>query len=86
MQINVGLDVDFRRSAVVPTIITAPGTFTPWGSPWGSPWSSAEEYIFDRYAVKGQGHCASVVFTGAIKNSSMQILGFEVRYDLGGQV
>jgi hypothetical protein len=86
IQINIGLDLDFRRAAVVPTITSTPSIFTPWGSPWGSPWSSAEDYIFDRYAVKGQGHCASVVFQGAIKNTTMQILGFEVRYDLGGQV
>ena len=44
------------------------------------------EYIFDRYAVKGQGHCAAVRFGGSLKNSTMQILGFEIRYDMGGQV
>lgn len=51
-----------------------------------TPWSSGVEYVFDRYAVKGQGHCASVKVAGAIKNSSCQFYGFEVRFDLGGQV
>jgi hypothetical protein len=42
--------------------------------------------VFDRYAVKGQGHCAAIRFAGSLKNSTMQILGFEIRYDMGGQV
>ena len=84
--LNLGLDVDFRRMPTVTAVTTPAGVFTPWGSPWGSPWSADIEYIFDRYAVKGQGHCAAVRFGGAIKNSTMQILGFEIRYDMGGQV
>ena len=84
--LNLGLDVDFKRAATVTSVATPAGVFTPWGSPWGSPWSADLEYIFDRFAVKGQGHCAAVRFGGAIKNSTMQILGFEVRYDMGGQV
>jgi hypothetical protein len=42
--------------------------------------------VFDRFAVKGQGHCAAIRFGGSLKNTTMQILGFEVRYDMGGQV
>ncbi|NDD84576.1 hypothetical protein EBZ38_09955, partial [bacterium] len=59
---------------------------TPWGSPWGSPWSSGVEYTYDRFATKGQGHSASIRFGGSLKDSTMQILGFEIRYDMGGQV
>lgn len=84
--LNLGLDTDFKRSATVTTISTQPGLFTPWGSPWGSSWSSEVEYIFDRFATKGQGHCAAIRFGGSLTNSSMQILGFEVRFDMGGQV
>jgi len=84
--LNLGLDTDFKRQATVTAVATSAGTFTPWGSPWGSPWSSEVEYVFDRYATKGQGHCAAVRFGGSIKNSTMQILGFEIRYDMGGQV
>lgn len=84
--LSLGLDVDFKRQPVVTSILTTPGIFTPWGSPWGSPWSSELEYTFDRFATKGQGHCAAVRFGGSLKNSTMQILGFEIRYDLGGQV
>ncbi len=82
----LGLDVDFKRSPTVTSISTPPGSFTPWGSPWGSPWSSDIDYIFDRYATKGQGHCAAIRFGGSVKNSTMQIIGFEIRYDVGGQV
>ena len=84
--LNLGLDVDFKRAATVTSVATPAGVFTPWGSPWGSPWSADIEYIFDRFAVKGQGHCAAVRFGGSLKNSTMQILGFEIRYDMGGQV
>lgn len=84
--LNLGLDVDFKRAPAVTTVATAAGAYTPWGSPWGSPWSGGTEWIFDRFAVKGQGHCAAVRFGGAIKNTTMQILGFEIRFDVGGQV
>jgi hypothetical protein len=86
ISLNLGLDTDFKRQATVTAVATPSGTFTPWGSPWGSPWSAEVEYVFDRYAAKGQGHCAAVRFGGSIKNSTMQILGFEIRYDMGGQV
>ncbi len=84
--LSLGLDTDFKRSTVVTSVTTPTSTFTPWGSPWGSPWSADVEYTFDRYAVKGQGHCAAVRFGGAIKNTTLDIYGFEIRYDLGGQV
>lgn len=51
-----------------------------------TPWSADIEYIYDRYAISGQGHCAAIRFQGAIKNASLQLLGFEIRYMLGGQV
>jgi hypothetical protein len=110
--LNLGLDTDFKRSAVLTQVTTPPATFTPWGSQWGSngaaytpyrvpgdpavppitvpayyqPWSADIEYIYDRYAAAGQGHCAAIRVGGSIKNSSLQFLGFEIRYDLGGQV
>jgi hypothetical protein len=94
LSLTLGLDTDFKRRTTVETITTPPGTFTTWGStggvptftPWGSPWSSEAEYIFNRYAVKGQGHCAAIRFAGSIKNTTCQILGFEIRFDMGGQV
>ena len=70
----------------------APGTtlpiapFTPVPAVTPPAWSADLEYVFDRFAVKGQGHCAAVRFGGSLKNSTMQILGFEIRYDMGGQV
>lgn len=84
--LNLGLDTDFKRQATVTTVTSPAGTYTAWGSPWGSPWSAEVEWVFDRFATKGQGHCAAVRFGGSIKNSTLQLLGFEVRYDMGGQV
>lgn len=84
--LNLGIDTDFKRASVVTTVSTPGGNFTPWGSPWGSPWSAGLEYVFDRYATKGQGHCGAIRFGGGIKDTTLQILGFEVRFSLGGQV
>jgi hypothetical protein len=84
--LNLGLDTDFKRGPLTTAVTLPPSLFTPWGSPWGSPWSAGIEYVFDRFAVKGQGHCAAIRFGGGVKNSSMQIIGFEIRYDIGGQV
>lgn len=70
----------------------APGTtlpippYTPVPAVTPPAWSADVEYVFDRFAIKGQGHCAAVRFGGSIKNTTMQILGFEVRFDIGGQV
>lgn len=84
----LGLDIDtnFKQGTTTSALSSTPGVYTPWGSVWGSPWSSETEYIYDRYATKGQGHCGSVRCTGSIKNTSCQIFGFEIRYDVGGQV
>lgn len=86
LQLSLGLDTDFKRQTVVTATSSTTGVFTPWGSPWGSPWSGDVDYIFDRYAAKGQGHCAAIRFGGQLQNSPLQIMGFEIRYDLGGQV
>lgn len=94
---NLGLDTDFRRRLTLETITTSTGSFTAWGAtgatagmpgytPWGSSWSGATEYVFDRYAARGQGHSASIRFNGSLKDVPLQIFGFEVRFDLGGQV
>ena len=84
--LNIGLDTDFKQGTAITSVTSPTSVFTPWGSPWGSPWSSGVEYVFDRYATRGQGHCAAIRFGGSLKNTTMQILGFEIRYDMGGQV
>jgi hypothetical protein len=115
--LNLGLDTDFKRQAVLTQVTTPAAMFTAWGAKWGSdgaahtayvypgdvppvapspatitvglyyqPWSGDLEYIYDRYAIAGQGHSAAIRVGGSIKNSSLQFLGFEIRYDLGGQV
>ena len=82
----LGLDTDFKKLPNTDTITSTPGTTTAWGAPWGSPWSGGSEYVFDRFAVRGQGHSAAIKFIGSVKDSPLQILGFEVRFDIGGQV
>jgi hypothetical protein len=83
---NLALDTDFKEARAEAIVTTPSSKYTPWGSPWGSPWSSDVEFIYDRYATAGQGHCAAIRFSGAVKNSPCQFLGFEIRYVLGGQV
>lgn len=84
--LGCSLDTNFATSTTTNIITTGPGTVTSWGSLWGSPWSSQGEYIFDRFATKGQGHCAAVRVEGSVSNSECQFYGFEIRYDVGGQV
>lgn len=83
---GVYLSTDFRRLPLAGTITTGTATYTPWGSAWGSPWSGGVDYLYDRYTIAGQGHCAAIEFTGSCQGTSLQIFGFELRYDVGGQV
>jgi hypothetical protein len=86
LSFSLGLDLDFKRNAIIPVVSTSSGDTTAWGSAWGSPWAAATEYLYDRYAVKGQGNCAAIRFGGSIRDVSCQILSFEVRFEIGGQV
>jgi len=95
---TIGLSTDFRRISPYETVTTSTGGFyTPWSkvgtttgqigfTPWGSRWSTGTDYIYDRFAAKGQGHCASITMSGNYKDKSLEIYGFEVRFDVGGQV
>lgn len=84
--LQLALDTNFQRRMNIDTITPSSGTFTPWGSLWGSPWSSDIDYIYDRFAVKGQGHSAAIRFRGSIKDAPLELYGFEVRFNSGGQV
>jgi hypothetical protein len=86
LTMSIGLDTDFQRRLTVDTVSTGVAVTTPWGSPWGSPWASPTEYLFNRYAVRGQGHSAAVRFGGSVNSAECQIFGFEIRFDQGGQV
>lgn len=88
LQINLAIYTDFKNYGTesFTNFNTNVNQYTPWGSPWGSPWSTAQSYIFDRYAAAGQGHCASISLKGNGNNSLVEFLAFEVRFDLGGQV
>lgn len=83
---SVGIDTDFKRQPVITPFTTPSGSFTAWGSPWGSPWSAEIDYIFDRYAARGQGHCAAIRFGGSLRDTPCDIFSFEIRFDVGGQV
>lgn len=89
-ELTIGMSIltDFKSTGYVSTTTFSPvsGSYTPWGSPWGSPWSGSVEYIFDRFAAQGQGHCASIKMQGSARNTSCDFLAFEVRYEVGGQV
>jgi len=96
--LKVGLSTDFKRIAPFETITTSSGgTYTHWSAagsvagdpgftPWGSNWSSSVDYIYDRFATKGQGHCASITLAGEYKDKPLDLFGFEIRFDVGGQV
>ena len=95
---TIGLSTDFRRISPYETVTTSTGGFyTPWSiagtvsgqvgfTPWGSRWSTGTDYIYDRFAAKGQGHCASIALSGNYKDKSLEVFGFEMRFDVGGQV
>lgn len=86
IQVSVALDTNFQRQSTLPPIANVNSTYMAWGSVWSSPWSSDVDYIYDRHAIAGQGHSAAIRFAGSLINSPCQIIGFEVRYDQGGQV
>lgn len=86
VNLTIGLDTDFQRRDSLDSITTGSGITTPWGSDWGSDWPSETEFLFNRFATRGQGHSAAVRFSGSLNNSECQIFGFEVRFDQGGQV
>ena len=83
---QIAMDTDFQRTAALDTLVTSSGTYTAWGSPWGSPWSSDIAYVFDRFAVRGQGHSAAIRFAGSLQDAPLELYGFEIRFDLGGQI
>lgn len=86
ISMQLGLDTNFQRISELDTITIPQGTFTPYGSLYGSLYSSDATYIYERYATRGQGHCAAVRFSGSVMDSPMEFYGFEVRFDQGAQV
>lgn len=84
---NIGLDLDFRKTTAVSVVnVSGGGEETAWGDDWGSPWATATDFLFDRYALQGQGHCAAIKFDGSVLDVPCQILSFEIRFEVGGQV
>lgn len=95
---SLGFSTDFRRLPISETVTTSStGNYTSWSvagttsgitgfTPWGSKWSTTTVYVYDRFATKGQGHCASLTLSGSYKDKSLELFGFEVRFDVGGQV
>jgi hypothetical protein len=82
----LAIETNFQEVSSLDTIPTTPGTFTAWGAPWGSDWSEGAVYIYDRHATKGQGHSGAIRFAGSARDAPLELFGFEVRFDLGGQV
>lgn len=86
INLKLAIDTDFRDTASGDTITTGVASTTPWGSAWGSMWASTSEYIYNRYAVRGQGHSAAVKLEIEQDSSQCQLFGFELRFDVGTQV
>jgi len=86
LTLSMAIETNFQQRVDLDTIVSTPGTFTPWGSPWGSAWSEGVTYIYDRHSTKGQGHSGAIRFQGSIQDAPLEIYGFEVRFELGGQV
>lgn len=86
LQVEIGIDTDFKREATLSPVTYSQGTFTPYGSPYGSLYSSDAEYLFTRFPVKGQGHSGAIRMAGTVLDSQIEFYGFELRFDVGGQV
>lgn len=86
INLELGIDTDFRRIPQLSTIAVSPGTYTPWGSLWGSSWSSDIDYIYDRHSLRGQGHSAAIRFRGSILNAPLELYGFEIGFEPGSRV
>lgn len=86
VSMNMSIDTNFQQRTNPATIEAGISTFTAWGSPWGSPWSGPIDYLYDRFSLNGQGTSGSVKFSGSLKNSPLELFGFEVRFENGSQV
>lgn len=84
--LQIGIDTDFRNNPTYGTIPSTTAETTPWGSPWGSPWGTPFIYYYERYGLRGQGHCGSLCVTGSSVNSPLDFNAFEIRFESGGQV
>lgn len=86
LQIEIGIDTDFKRENTLSPVSYTQGTFTPYGSLYGSLYSSDAEYLYQRFPVKGQGHSGAIRMAGTVEDTQIEFYGFELRGDVGAQV
>lgn len=88
VSVGFAINTDFRDDAEVSTVPTGSGTNIAWDvSDWDtSDWGTEGEYIFDRYSLRGQGHCGSLKVEGSCRDVVLKFTSFDVRMELGGQV
>lgn len=84
--IGMGIDTDFQRGDNLDTISGGVGGYTAWGASWGSDWSGDVGYLFNRYSLRGQGHCGAIRLSGSVLDAPLEFNAFEVRFEIGGQV
>ncbi len=86
VSIQIRIDADFRNNPDFGTISPSASVRTPWGSPWGSPWGTPYIYYYNRYGLRGQGHCGALCLQGAVQDSPLDFNAFEIRFEIGGQI
>lgn len=84
--LNLGVETDYRNIINNDTITLETTSTTPWGSPWGSPWASDAELVYDRHAIKGQGHSGALKITGTANTAGIEFYAFEIGIEKGQRV
>lgn len=80
------IDTDYRNILNNDTIDISSTSTTPWGSPWGSPWGAEATLIYDRHAIRGQGHSGALKITGTVNTAGIEFYAFEIGIEKGGRI
>jgi hypothetical protein len=91
LTIKMDLDTNFQKRRSFATITTpaiGDAATTEWDSgTWDTdPWSEEERYLFDRYSLRGQGHCGALRIGGTMIDALLEFNAFEIRFEIGSQV
>lgn len=89
--LQMDIDTDFRQLDSYATITTPelsasdPGVWDV--SDWDlSDWADEEVYLFQRYSLRGQGHCGALRISGSMLDAPLEFNAFEIRFEEGSQV
>ena len=90
LTLRVDVDTDFRRSIGYATI-TAPDLGDIGAAEWDTSawdvdnWAEDTLYLFQRYSLRGQGHCGALRISGSMLDAPLEFNAFEIRFEEGGQ-